>query len=62
MLPNILIVDDYDINLNVLSTILESIECEIISAKNGKEALDILKKNQIDLVLLDINMPVMDGL
>jgi two-component system chemotaxis response regulator CheY len=35
---------------------------DILQAGNGKEALDVLGKNWVDLVLLDINMPVMNGM
>ena len=35
---------------------------EILQAKNGQEGLDVLKKNHVDLVMADINMPVMSGL
>jgi two-component system chemotaxis response regulator CheY len=35
---------------------------EVLEAGNGAEALGVLQKNQVDLILCDINMPVMDGL
>jgi len=34
----------------------------ILEAENGKQALDILSKNQVDLIITDWNMPIMDGL
>ncbi len=49
-------------NIFALSTAFESYDMNIEIANNGQEALDILDRNdQIDLVLMDIMMPVMDG-
>lgn len=56
----ILIVDDMQENLLLLSDILHS-EYDIKIAKNGEKALDIIAAGGVDLVLLDIVMPVMDG-
>ena len=39
----------------------EEIE-EVVTATNGKECLDLLKNNNFDLIFMDINMPVMDGI
>ena len=59
--PVILIIDDQAQNIELLEAYLAP-ECfEIIKAFNGKDALDIIAANQIDLVLLDIIMPGMDG-
>jgi len=63
--PTILIVDDEKINLLYLNAIVKRIDGympEILTAINGKEAIDICINNKIDLVLMDIRMPVMDGL
>lgn len=61
---NVLIVDDDFINLKLLEVLLKKNESvdKIFEAKNGVEAIDILKKESIDLMLLDILMPVMDGI
>ncbi len=56
----ILIVDDENINIEVLMGILKS-DYRIITAKNGAQALEKLKKDKIDLILLDIMMPDMNG-
>jgi tubulin-specific chaperone A len=58
----ILLVDDDIRNIFALSSVLEEKEVEVITAENGQEAIDSLKKNdKIDLVLMDIMMPEMDG-
>ena len=60
--PIILIVDDVPKNIQVLGTLLNKIDCELAVAMNGQQALDTVKKIMPDLILLDIMMPVMDGL
>ncbi len=60
----ILLVDDHEIVRNGLKILLENennirVVCE---AANGAEAIDQLRSHQIDVVLMDINMPKMDGL
>jgi two-component system, sensor histidine kinase and response regulator len=57
----ILIVDDRPENLLALKTVLDEPRYAIVEADSGKEALKSLLREKIDLVLLDVNMPVMDG-
>lgn len=57
----ILIVDDEPFNVDYLEQELEGLDCEVISASNGQEALEKVRDAAPDLVLLDIMMPVMDG-
>ena len=57
----VLIVDDTPENIRVLGEILEQEGYEVFVAENGLRALDILNSNSIDLVLLDVMMPEMDG-
>jgi len=57
----VLVVDDDIKNVFVMSTALEEHGALVIDAQNGKEALEILEKKTVDLVLMDIMMPVMDG-
>jgi two-component system, sensor histidine kinase and response regulator len=59
--PVILIVDDNPQNLQVLGSLLREKNYDIEFATNGKAALEWLGLQQFDLVLLDINMPEMDG-
>ncbi len=66
-IPIILIAEDEDVNFMYLETIFEEHEEEygyavkLIHAKNGIEAVNIFKSNKIDLVLMDIKMPEMNG-
>ena len=57
----ILIVDDNPQNLQVLANLLKEEKYEIEFAINGEATLDWLKNRQFDLILLDINMPGMNG-
>jgi adenylate cyclase len=57
----ILIVDDEPFNVDVLQQELEELEHHILTASNGKDALDQIRKHQPDLILLDLMMPVLDG-
>ena len=58
---NILIVDDRPENLLTLEGILESPEMNIIKANSGNEALGLLLEHDVALVLMDVQMPGMDG-
>jgi len=59
-----LIVDDEKIERNGIRFLLKKIvsECYIDEEKNGKAALEFLKKNSVDILLTDVKMPFMDGL
>jgi len=59
--PKVLIVDDEPLNVDFLEQKLEELDCQIITAADGQEALDKIKIEQPDLVLLDLMMPVLDG-
>ena len=59
--PKILIVDDEPFNIDYLEQELEELNYVILTASNGKDALDLVKSEHPDLILLDIMMPVMDG-
>ena len=61
-MKNILIVDDEKDIVNALKIYLSDPDYKIYEAFNGKQALDIIEKEDIHLVLMDIMMPVMDGI
>ena len=58
---NVLIVEDNEINQMVASGMLENIGCKGTAAENGQVGLDVLQNNKFDIVLMDINMPVLNG-
>ena len=57
----ILITDDNKINIMVCKQILKKLKCTTSEAYNGLEALSSVKNNDYDLILMDLNMPIMDG-
>ncbi len=57
----LLLVDDHPINRQVASLFLRPFNMRIVEATNGKEALAALANETFDVVLLDVHMPVMDG-
>ncbi|MCP4600403.1 MAG: response regulator [Proteobacteria bacterium] len=59
---HVLVVDDHISNLKVALKMLEKLECRVDGVANGKEAIDMLKMVHYDLVLMDIQMPIMDGI
>jgi DNA-binding response OmpR family regulator len=59
--PIILCVDDEKANLDLLESILVYSDYKVVGALNGIDALLKIKSQTVDLVLLDINMPGMDG-
>jgi CheY-like chemotaxis protein/HPt (histidine-containing phosphotransfer) domain-containing protein/anti-sigma regulatory factor (Ser/Thr protein kinase) len=58
----ILVVDDNEMNRIVAITILSNYQAVTLEAANGREALDLLAKENPDLVLMDVQMPIMDGI
>jgi CheY-like chemotaxis protein len=58
---NILLVEDNDINRLYATSILKNWECKVDMAENGYVAVEKIKDNNFDIVLMDIQMPVMDG-
>src|SRR5687768_15448699 len=59
--PSVLLVDDIDANLVALEALLSDLDCELVRAKSGNEALRQLLKREFAVVLLDVQMPEMDG-
>lgn len=58
---HILVVDDDKHTRMLVSAILQNANYTVSTANNGKEALDVLEKEHVDLVVLDVMMPVMNG-
>ncbi|OGU35259.1 MAG: hypothetical protein A2068_12760 [Ignavibacteria bacterium GWB2_35_6b] len=58
---NILIVDDNSANILVLEQILKKVNRNILTASSGNKALKLILDKHIDLIILDVNMPGMDG-
>jgi signal transduction histidine kinase/CheY-like chemotaxis protein len=58
----VLVAEDDDLNFSLITRFLSGLDLELLRAENGKEAVEICSSAKIDLVLMDIKMPVMDGL
>jgi len=61
-MSKIIIVDDNGASRDLLRAILKTVPLDIIEAKHGQEALELIQQERPDLVLMDIDMPVLDGL
>jgi len=59
---NVLLVDDNIVNRQVVKVFLKPQDINVVEAENGKQAIELLETSGFDLVLLDIHMPVMDGI
>jgi len=59
---NILIVDDILMNRILLKEVLTDVAQNIKIAENGREAIEVLQLSPIDIIFMDIEMPVMNGL
>jgi CheY-like chemotaxis protein/HPt (histidine-containing phosphotransfer) domain-containing protein len=62
VLMNVLLVEDHAINQKLATTLLERWGHNVEVAENGQIALDMLARQQFDIILMDMQMPVMDGL
>lgn len=61
-MPKILIADDEVYSLRLLQMTLKKTGCELIACKDGREAVDRARAEQPDLIVMDVMMPVLDGL
>src|ERR1700693_2742578 len=61
MSKRILVVEDQEDNRRILRDLLTSADYEIMEAENGEEALTAAAKERADLILMDIQLPIMDG-
>ena len=60
-IPKILIADDEPECIDYVKDALSDIDCEILSAVDGQEALDIAREQKPNLIILDVQMPKLDG-
>ncbi len=58
----VLIVDDNNANLQLAREFLSNLQTDVTLAESGKEAIEIFKHNHFDLIFMDIQMPIMDGI
>jgi signal transduction histidine kinase/PAS domain-containing protein len=58
----ILLVEDVEVNRMIVAAMLEETGCVIAEAENGQIAVDMVKQGDFDMILMDMQMPVMDGL
>lgn len=61
-LKKVLIAEDSSVIQNLTKKILQMQNYEIFSAKNGLQVLEMVEKEDFDIILMDINMPKMDGM
>jgi diguanylate cyclase (GGDEF)-like protein/PAS domain S-box-containing protein len=59
--PKLLLVDDHPANLLVLTKMLQSLDVDLVTASNGRDALAAVAKEDFAAILLDVQMPEMDG-
>jgi CheY-like chemotaxis protein len=59
---SVLLVEDHDINRKLAEIMLQRMGYRYVSACDGLQALDVLEKDRFDVVLMDVMMPVMDGI
>jgi PAS domain S-box-containing protein len=58
----LLVAEDYDINRILVGELLDQYDIEYSFALNGQEAVEMVKTNDYDLILMDINMPILNGM
>jgi two-component system, sensor histidine kinase len=62
VMPKVLVVEDNEMNIIVIKSMLLKKKCEVQCARSGKEAVEIIKNNEFDMIFMDIQMPEMDGI
>ncbi len=58
----ILIAEDNEVNLKVMQALLSKFDAKLLLAKDGRKAVSLFKTRKIDMIFMDINMPLLDGL
>jgi CheY-like chemotaxis protein len=61
-MKRVLVVEDNALNMRLIQDILEPLQHDVVEAKNGLEALEILRQDRPDLILLDVLLPGMNGI
>ena len=59
--PTVLIVDDKEVQRTLVQLYLNKLGVNSLQANNGEHAVEIVKMNQVDLILMDVQMPIMNG-
>jgi signal transduction histidine kinase/CheY-like chemotaxis protein len=59
---DVLVAEDNSVNRDVIRQMLALLDCKVESVVNGREAVEAVRKHQYDVVLMDVQMPEMDGL
>ena len=59
--PVVMLVEDFEGTREMLRQMLELRGCRVLEAANGQEAIGLLRHSEFDLVLMDLNMPILDG-
>jgi len=59
--PVVMLVDDYEDTRQMIRCMLELRGCRVVEAANGQDAIELAQAEHPDLVLMDLNMPVLDG-
>lgn len=62
MSKKIIVAEDSSVIQNLTKKILSQLSYEIVAVKNGQQVIDLMEKDSYDLILMDIHMPVMDGM
>jgi two-component system, cell cycle response regulator DivK len=59
--PVVMLVEDFQDTREMMRRMLELSGCRVVEAANGQEAIELSQQGGLDLVLMDLNMPVLDG-
>ena len=59
--PVVMLVEDFRDTREMMRLMLETQGCRVVEASNGQEAIELSQRGGLDLVLMDLNMPVLDG-
>jgi two-component system, cell cycle response regulator DivK len=62
MTHRIMVVEDYDDTRLLLKQVLEGLGYSVLEASNGQEAVDLAEREHPDLILMDLDLPILDGI